>query len=175
MAIVAGAGVGALIGSYVAANARSKGRMDLAIVAVLGCMIAGAIGGCLLALPLAWVLNSWIKGLPDQEREGYAGLTDEDYRRERSRGRRQDWDDDDRPPPVGAGGPFTELGTLVVCNRCRKATGKEKGQVPPECGHCGREFRPNIPKARRTRKPRPDPDDGIVELRPADDPPRRRR
>ncbi len=120
----------------------------LAIGAMIACVVVGLVGGCILALPTAFVFKWIIAGIGEvktEEHGGYPGFEARSHP-----GRRSAIDREYSEPVVQH--PYTILGTAVVCNRCRKACSKIDGKPPSECPHCHRRFEAQ-PKA----KPKPIP------------------
>jgi len=106
------------------------------------------VGGCLLALPVAWVLKLIVVGMGEKEIPMHSsGVSMADYdATRRSVGRKKFV-----PDPFEARSPYTVVGSVIVCNECRKATSKVNGNPPPSCPNCDEPFE-DLPVARKVKK-----------------------
>jgi hypothetical protein len=176
--MMAGAGVGAAIGGWPASIALARGRTGLAIGSVVVCLMAGAVGGCLFAAPLAWFLAMILKRLsPPDDWDSSSGVGYDDYQRERRRMLASRRRTVEPPDPQTTDEPYTAIGPVLVCNDCGKSTTRGPGGViPPECPACSRRFSSRKDAgAKRRSAPRMArlAEDDVVELRIADNRPRR--
>ena len=174
-----GAGVGAAIGGWPASLAMARGRPVMAVASVGVCLVAGALGGCLFAAPLAWFLSVIIKRMspPDDGWDTSSGVAYDDYQRERRRMLASRRRVAETPDPRASDQPYTAIGPVLVCNDCGQSTTKGPGGlIPPECPACGRRFL-SRKDAGSTRRSAPRlarlAEDDVVELRIADNRPRR--
>lgn len=158
IAATVGLAMGYWCGRWPYDAAKEKGQDTLGLVALGVCSLVGLFGGCLLALPLAWVFRMAVMAAgaaPSGDRAGYSGLAESDYARLRAR-QREDGADD--APP----GRYQLIGPLVVCNDCGHAGSKgADGQVPLDCPKCGLRFR-NVKRAKARRVD--EPADEVVDL-----------
>ena len=127
---IAGGGMGFACGKIPMAYATERRRDGLGLAGMVTCVMFGMLGGCVLALPVAMVFTGIILAV------GHAP----DVRRDR-RDIYVPWN----PPPVTAGrglpGPYSQIGTVIVCNECRHAHTRGPEGTPPACPSCGLDFR----------------------------------
>jgi len=136
MASVIGGMIGFACGLMAFRAAAERKQHGLGIAAMVVCVLVGFVGGCVLALPTAFVFKWIVTSLgeaptPFAEADPY----NREYRTESRRGPDRRNNDDFVPSA-----PYTVLGTAVVCNRCKKACSKVDGQPPKACPSCDRSF-----------------------------------
>jgi hypothetical protein len=151
---VAGAGMGYACGLIPKSAGQVVGREGAGNAALVACVVAGAVLGCLGALPLALILSAVIKGMgePVDHRQS-------PWVRRRAAG----VDRQGRRTPKAR---YTTLGRTIVCNRCKQATGlMPDGSVPAECPDCQLVFE-EVPTVRPTRRDRVayPPADEVIDL-----------
>jgi hypothetical protein len=140
---VAGAGMGFACGLIPHKTGKSVGREGAGNAALAACVVAGALLGCLGALPLALILSAVIKGMGES-----VDHSQSPWARRRAIGR----DRDGRRPPKAR---YTVVGRVIVCNRCKQATARlPDGSVPTECPDCQLVFE-EVPTVRPSRRNSP--------------------
>ena len=154
-AAVFGLVLGSVAGRGPQGVAKELGRPGTGMIAVLICMTVGFLCGGIFAFPVAWFLSSWIKGMGpvDTYAGSHAGPSDDDFRRAF------------RPTPADpAAGPYTAIGPVIVCNKCRHSSSRGRdGAPPPECPSCAHPFTPGGKRRQAAASARGD--DDLVELR----------
>lgn len=155
---VGGLVMGGIAGRIPQAAATELGRAGTGMIAMLVCMAVGFLCGGIGAFPVAWLLKLWIKGLgPSMGTASGSGGSEDEFRRAFRPG---------RGPIDPAKAPYTVIGPVIVCNKCRHSGSRGKdGHPPAECPSCGHRFTPGV-----KRKPVEVPalaSDELVELRPA--------
>jgi hypothetical protein len=140
---VAGAGMGFACGLIPQKTGKSVGREGAGNAALTACVVAGALLGCLGALPLALILSAVIKGMGES-----VDHSQSPWARRRATGR----DRDGRRLPKAR---YTAVGCVIVCNRCKQATSRlPDGSVPAECPDCQLVFE-EVPTVRPSRRNSP--------------------
>jgi DNA-directed RNA polymerase subunit RPC12/RpoP len=160
---LAGTAMGFACGLRPMRAAQAAGHGGLGFLFLLACMGTGLLCGFAGALPLAWLLTHYVRGLHSEEPVPPRAARNESGRRR-------------KVPPIAAqrlDGPFTVIGTVVVCNRCKQATSRSKtqGQIPEQCPHCGFELVrvPTVRPTGRGGKQIPVAEE-VVDLLPAEGP-----
>ena len=159
--------VGMIMGAYAGrgpqAAARELGREGFGLFAMIVCMATGFLCG-LLSFPVGWVLTAVVKGMgpvPHLAGGGYnAGPREADFGRAF------------RNAPAGpTDAPYTVIGPVIVCNKCRHSgPRKPDGNPPVECPSCKQRFTSGAKQTaagtRRSRRAEVVRDDeDLVELR----------
>lgn len=125
-----GSGMGLACGRIPMAYATERRRDGLGLAAMIFCVLFGMLGGCVLAMPVAMVFTVIILAL------GPA-----DTRRPEKRKLYVPW----KPPPNATapalGGPYSEIGQVIVCNACRQAHQRGPEGIPAACPSCGHKFK----------------------------------
>lgn len=154
--LIAGAVGGFAMGSFAGRRpmsaAQELGRDGTGVVAMVVCMITGFLCGGIFAFPMSWFLAAWIRGMGPAglrggaDAGGYAGPGTEKMRMAF------------RNAPSGpTDSPYTLIGPVVVCNKCRHSgPRKSDGNPPAECPACKQRFtsgaKEPVPTVRRSRR-----------------------
>lgn len=155
---VAGAGIGYACGLIPKNTGKAVGREGAGNAALAACVVAGAILGCLGALPLALILSAVIKGMGEPVDHGQSP-----WARRRATGR----DRNGRRVPKAR---YTTVGRVVICNRCKQASTRlPDGSIPAECPDCHLVFE-DVPTVRSARRDPPayPPAAEVIDLEPAE-------
>ncbi len=144
--------------------ASERKQHALAIASMITCVLVGLLGGCILALPTAFVFK-WIAMAAGEALSDFSG-NQAAFSGDSDRPRRRSQNDStaDSTPAL----PYTILGTAVVCKRCGKACSKVNGGPPAACPHCDRRFsdtREAVPRVYpRAKRASAEPDEEPVLL-----------
>jgi len=139
--LVYGAVFGMVLGSVAGRGpysvAKALGRPGTGMLAVAICMTVGFLGG-IFAFPAAWFLSSYIKSMGPADCRDASGADP-------------------------AAGPFTTIGRVIVCNKCRHSCSRGRDGGPPsECPSCHYSFGPGAKRQPSRGSGRRDED--LVEL-----------
>ncbi len=163
-----GAVIGGIMGFFCgmipSKAAMARNQTTFAGMSVAICVIVGLVGGCLLALPAAFILKLIVVGMGEKHIPMHAsGVSMADYDATRRDVRRDGFVDD----PFKTRDPYTVVGPAIVCNECRNACSKVDGKPPARCPNCDEVFVsiPVVRVAKPAAKPsRPVASGDFVEL-----------
>jgi hypothetical protein len=154
--LIAGAVGGLAMGSFAGRGpqvaARELGREGTALLVMGICMVVGFMCGGIFAFPVAWFLTAWVRGM------GPAGIRSGTYAEGYDGPNTQKIRGAFRQAPSGpTDSPYTVIGPVIVCNKCRHSgPRKPDGNPPAECPACKLPFRSGakdpVPTGRRSRR-----------------------